>query len=522
VTVWVDEDEDDSNTVSSHVPTNPKVVYNTSNSNISPVIPPPISGLPITHNPFSSGHSSNSCVPSPFTFGTIEPIVPIFNFGAEPVVNPSRNTAKPYLHYIPDITTDKNTNTVTGTGARVYKKAVVNNLSNVEANRAENERREENININKMATKAQIELDKLKKINSSSKIKCYYEYVRSLLEEWEEAVGKSKSITKVEKEKNYKMLEELEYKLTKMEIQKVEMFKAISLSAWGDRKFRQSLDKASRLVLHKWIDLKLHQWSSFADAVLDDEEYYESEIDFGRLFYELEKEEAEVADVEINKPVEGTVGYSGSVGMQECADTKDETTDESDQECNDDTHTSNNEAVSTSSICKNMELVDHSDTDGEESDKEIKSELREVLTYRDKRFSKRKKDKAKRKERMKQNCPETMRARPPPHRDKKLGKDRKDQSPLTNSKAHSVLPVVFTCIPPVVLAATVKAGKRSGRIHTKRKPLVVNDMSVIFTEPVIYHRLDDLYFADVLPSEIECLLFLPTVRTTQDFAAHAG
>ena len=93
---------------------------------------------------------------------------------------------------------------------------------------------------------------------------------------------------------------------------------------------------------------------------------------------------------------------------------------------------------------------------------------------------------------------------------------------MTNSKVHSVLTVVFTCIPPVVLPATVKAGSRSGRIHTKRNPLVVNDMSVVFTEPVIYHRLDDLYFADVLPSEIECLLFLPTVRTTQDFAAHAG
>ena len=180
----------------------------------------------------------------------------------------------------------------------------------------------------------------------------------------------------------------------------------------------------------------------------------------------------------------------------------------------------------------------NSETDGEitEDEGQLENENEVVITKRKEHtvclLRRKKNDVAVRKD-LKINhkeFPETRRTHkenpkkiPLPHRDKKLGKARMDWTPLISIPEHSVLTVFYTCIPPVVLPAIIKAGSRSGSANRKRIPNVVDDIHVIFIEPVIYDVLDELRgHVTVVSFVMKCLLFLPYVRTTQDFAAHAG
>jgi hypothetical protein len=93
---------------------------------------------------------------------------------------------------------------------------------------------------------------------------------------------------------------------------------------------------------------------------------------------------------------------------------------------------------------------------------------------------------------------------------------RNKEIPVVNSIGR------YICIPPCILSAVLKAGRRSGSTHRKRIPIVVTELPVMFIEPVCYESVDELQSPVELPSELTFLFFLPTVRTPQDFASHGG
>ena len=88
---------------------------------------------------------------------------------------------------------------------------------------------------------------------------------------------------------------------------------------------------------------------------------------------------------------------------------------------------------------------------------------------------------------------------------------------------YFIYEIYFYMYGPCCLSAIVKAGSRSGRTHRKIIPIVVTDLPVMFTEPVMYEDNDLRSPVHVaLPSVMMNLFFLPIVRTPQDFASHKG
>jgi hypothetical protein len=119
--------------------------------------------------------------------------------------------------------------------------------------------------------------------------------------------------------------------------------------------------------------------------------------------------------------------------------------------------------------------------------------------------------------------PKTWRSRAPPLHDTDRRKKRLYQMPMESIPEHPLRNKCLACIPPVMMSATVKAGRRCGA-NRKRVPICVTDIPVIFIEHVRCYVCDDqqnpVYV--VVVSQKKCLFFLPIVRTPQDFAAHAA
>ena len=118
----------------------------------------------------------------------------------------------------------------------------------------------------------------------------------------------------------------------------------------------------------------------------------------------------------------------------------------------------------------------------------------------------------------------SRRTTPLPYCDAKVNKNKCYRAPLESipeNPISSLYYVSFTCITPVVLPATVKAGSRSGE-NRQRIPLVVDDNAVFFIKPDVY----DVYYVPQTPvhvySDFMIMFFTTRVRNKHDLASHMG